>query len=136
MSRSIWNFAFIFGLVFAVIGILMLLHHAILRSQCTERTSGRVESGDIRNREAALMLTFTANGEAYRLPFSYSNKISVGDTVTVAYNPAKISTYSLYILEDAPNTTKMGIICIVAGVVGMLIGYGVSMGLFPEVWKV
>ena len=80
------------------------------------------------------MLTFAVNGEDYRLPFAYSNKISAGMAVTVVYNPSKISRHSTYILEDAPNTIKIGIICVIAGIIAMLIGYGVSIGLFTEIW--
>ena len=133
MNRGIWNFAFIFGLVFTVVGALMLLNQMRLSFQCTERTTGMIKNGDIGNREAALMLTFAVNGEEYRQPFSYSNKISEGMTVTVVYNPSKISRHSCYILKDAPNTIKMGIICVIAGIIAMLIGYGVSIGLFTEI---
>ena len=134
MNRSIWNFAFIFGLIFTVVGVLILLNQMRLYFQCTERTKGMIENGDISNREAALMLTFAVNGEVYRLPFSYSNKMTEGLTVTVVYNPSKINRYSCYILEDAPNSIKIGIICIISGIIAMLIGYGVSIGLFTEVW--
>ena len=94
MNRGIWNFAFIFGLVFTVVGALMLLNQMRLSFQCTERTTGMIKNGDIWNREAALMLTFAVNGEEYRQPFSYSNKMSEGMTVTVVYNPSKISRHS------------------------------------------
>gem|GEM_PF-1368168 len=134
LNRKIWNFAFIFGLVFTVAGILMLLNQMRLRFQCTEKTIGVIKDGDIFNREAALMLTFAVNGEDYRLPFAYSNKMSAGMAVTVVYNPSKISRHSTYILEDAPNTIKIGIICVIAGIIAMLIGYGVSIGLFTEIW--
>ena len=133
LNRGIWNFAFIFGLAFTVIGVLILLSHARLSSQCTERTRGLIVKGDLQNNEYGLMLTFSANGEAYRLPFSYSSKMTEGLAVTVVYNPSKIGTYSLYILEDVSNAIKMAIICIGAGCVAMLIGYGVSIGLIPEV---
>ena len=81
------------------------------------------------------MLTFTANDEEYRLPFSHSNKISEGMTVTVAYNPEKIESYlnSFFILEDVPNAIKMGIICIVSGFIAMLVGFGAYIGLYPEI---
>ena len=134
MDNSIWNFAFIFGLVFVVAGILMLLHQITLKSRCTEKADGLIMEGDIWNKEAALMLTFTAKGRYYRLPFPHSNRMSAGMSVTVIYNPDKISSYSCYILEDAPNSIKMGLICIGGGIIAMLIGYGVSMGLFPEIW--
>ena len=134
MNRGIWNFAFIFGLVFTVVGVIMLLNQMRMSFQCTERTNGMIENGNIWNGEAALMLTFTVNGEAYRLPFGYSNEMSEGMTVTVVYNPSKISRYSCYILEDAPNTIKMGIACVIGGIIFMLIGYGVSIGLFTEIW--
>ena len=76
------------------------------------------------------MLNFSVNGEEYRLPFSYSDKMSEGMAVTVVYNPSKISRHSLYILEDKPNGIKIGIICAIGGIIAMLIGYGVSIGLF------
>ena len=136
MNRGIWNFAFVFGLVFTVVGVLMLLNQMRLSFQCTERTEGIIDSGDIWNKEAALMLNFKVDAEKYRLAFSYSHEIHVGMTVTVVYNPAKISRHSCYILEDAPNTIKMGIICIIAGIIAMLVGYGVSIGLFKEVWYI
>jgi len=134
LNRKIWNFAFIFGLVFTVAGILMLLNQMRLRFQCTEKTIGVIKNGDIFNREAALMLTFTVNGQDYRMPFSYSDKMSAGMTVTVVYDPLKISRHSSYILEDAPNTIKIGIICVISGIIAMLIGYGVSIGMFTEIW--
>ena len=136
MNRGIWNFAFVFGLVFTVVGVLMLLNQMRLSFQCTERTEGIIDSGDIWNKKAALMLNFKVDAEKYRLAFSYSHEIHVGMTVTVVYNPAKISRHSCYILEDAPNTIKMGIICIIAGIIAMLVGYGVSIGLFKEVWYI
>ena len=138
MNRSIWNFWFVFGLVFAVIGLLILLNQAILRVRCTERTTGMIVNGNLQNREFALMLTFTANGEEYRLPFSHSNKMSAGMAVTVAYSPHKIDGYwnSFYIVEDTANTGIMAIICIIGGIIFMLGGYGVSIGLFTEVWHI
>jgi hypothetical protein len=136
LNRSIWNFAFVFGLVFTLIGIFMLIHPVFLRTRCTEKTNGMIVSGNLWNRENKLMLTFTVNGEDYRLPFSYSEKMSAGMAVTVAYNPHKIQTYlnSFYVLEDVNHSRTMGIICIIAGFIAMLIGYGVSIGLFVEVW--
>ena len=134
MKRKIWNFVFIFGSVFTVAGILMLLNQMRLHFQCTERTIGMIKKGDFFNGEAALLLTFAVNGEEYRLPFGYSDKMSEGMTVTVVFNPSKISRHSLYILEDAPNIIKMGIICVIGGIIAMLIGYGVSIGLFTEIW--
>ena len=136
MNNEIWNLPFVFGLVFTVIGILMLQSQIRKNNQCTEKTNGLIVRSDLWNREAALMLTFTANGENYRLPFSYSHKMSEGMAVTVVYDPYDISRRSCYILEDARNSIKMGIICIFAGIVFMLIGYGVSIGLFTMVWLV
>ena len=134
MHSSIWNVAFVFGLVFTVAGISMLLHQSTLRRRCTEKTGGLIVEGDIFNRESALMLTFSANGRSYRLPFPHTDKMSAGMPVTVVYNPAKISSYSCYILEDTHNSIKMGMICIFGGIIAMLVGYGVSIGLFEEVW--
>ena len=135
MNKKIWNAAFIFGLVFAVIGVLMLFNLFRLKLQCTEKTNGLIVEGDIFNKEAAVMLTFTVNGENYRLPTSYSDKMTGGLAVTVFYNPSKIGGYSLYILEDVPNTVRMAVICIIAGIIAMLLGYGVSIGLFRPVWR-
>ena len=136
MNRGIWNLAFVFGLVFMAIGVFMLVNYVLLSFRCTERTEGLVVDGDIWKNENELMLTFSANGDQYRLPFSYSNKMTVGTSVTVAYNPEKIETYlnSFYILEDVPNTKKMAVICIGGGIIAMLVGYGVSIGLIEQVW--
>ena len=119
-----------------MIGVFMLVNYVWLSFWCTEKTEGIVVSGDIWKKENELMLTFSANGEQYRLPFSYSDKMTVGTSVTVAYNPEKIETYlnSFYILEDVPNTKKIAIFCIIGGIIAMLVGYGVSIGLFEQVW--
>ena len=130
--KSIWNAAFIFGLVFTVIGIVLLLNRVIQHQRNTEQTQGIVVAGSFADRESALMLTFTANGEAYRLPYGGTNKTSVGDVVTVFYNPAKITQNSFYVLEDQSIVRILTIAALAGGIVFMLIGYGVHMGWFVE----
>ena len=132
MRRSIWNFWFIFGLVVTVIGVYMIVNQIVLNRRCTEQTQGLIVAGKMFEKEAAMMLTFKVNGESYRLPFSYSDKMSVGDTVTVVYNPSKINRYNCYISEDTSNTFKMGILCIVSGFLLMLAGYAVHRGWVTE----
>ena len=136
MKRGIWNFAFIFGLVFTIVGIIMLLNQLRLNYQCTERTTGVIDKGNILGGEASVMLNFKVNGEQYRMPFGYSNVVYESMTVTVAYDPANINRHSCYILEDAPNTIKVGFACAVGGVIFMIVGYGVSIGLFSEEWHI
>jgi len=129
---SIWNFWFIFGLIIFAVDAAVLIKQFILRTLCTETTQGVIVPGNFAARESAMMLTFTVDYEDYRLPFGYSNKISAGDTVTVAYNPVKITRHSCYIVEDVPNLRRMAVICTIAGIVFILLGYGVSIGLFTE----
>jgi len=132
MRNSIWNVWFIFGLFFVVIGAGVLLNQWMLHRRCTERTQGVIEQGVFSAREAAMMLTFTVDDEAYRQPFGYSNAMNIGDVVTVVYNPAKINRSNCYILEDVPNLRKMGIICMAAGMVFMMAEYAVQRGWFIE----
>jgi len=136
MNHNIFNFAFVFGLAFTLIGIIILLSQFIVMLRCTEQTQGLVVRGKFIENEAALMLTFTVDEQYYRIPFSHSDKISEGDTVTVAYNPVKITQNTIYIVDDTADTRIMGIIAIIAGIISMLIGYGVYIGLFTEVWKI
>ena len=111
----------------------MLVNQLRMNYQCTERTVGTIEQGNIFGGEAAMMLVFTVNGELYRLPFGHSNEVHEGMAVTVAYAPSNINRYTCYIVEDVSNTIKVGAACAVFGVLFMLIGYGVSIGLFTEV---
>jgi len=132
MKSSIFNFAFIFGLIIAAVGICILLSQFIRHRICTEQTQGIIVAGDFLNREAALMLTFTVNGEDYRQPFGGSTDFKPGDIVTVVYNPSKINRYNCYILEDKSSLRTIGIICVFGGIVFMLIGFGVYKGWFIE----
>ena len=132
MKSSILNFWFIFGFIITAVGICILLSQFIRHRICTEQTQGIIVAGDFLNREAALMLTFTVNGEDYRQPFGGSDSFKPGDVVTVVYNPSKINRYNCYVLEDKSNLRTMGIICISAGIFLMLAGYGVYKGWFIE----
>ena len=132
MNQSIWNFWFVFGILITAASVCILINQVVLHFRCTEKTKGLIVQGDFHKRESALMLIFTVEGEGYRLPFAYSDKISVGDIVTVVYNPLKINRYSCYILEDVSHTRKVAIICAIGGIVSMLAGYGVHVGWFIE----
>ena len=127
--RSIWNKWFIFGLVFTVIGTLILAHQFLSKYYCSEQTEGLI-GVDYQFGLPYKTLTFTANGEKNTLLLYGSLDFSEGDTVTVFYNPSNIKRY--YILEDKTNNKIVGIACTIGGIIFMLAGYGVSIGLFTE----
>ena len=130
--RSIWNFAFIFGLVFTLIGANMLLQHYLYRVQCTAKAEGITGTG-YQFGLPYKTLVFTAEGQTYDGPLtSYSENITEGQTVTVIYNPSNIKKY--YLLEDESNTFKLGIAVTIGGILFMLVGCGVYIGLFEERW--
>ena len=128
MQGSLFNFWFLFGLLIAAAGVFVLFGQFILRRHCTETATGFIEAGNFRAKEAALLLRFSVNGKEYHLPFVHSHKMSVGDTVTVAYNPSNINRHSCYVVEDVPNIRAVSLICLAGGLVFMLIGYGVAVG--------
>jgi len=130
--KSIWNAAFIFGLVFTLIGANMLLQQYIYRVQCTAKAEGKTGTG-YQFGMPYKTLVFTANGETYDGPLtSYSQNITEGQTVTVVYNPSNIKKY--YLLEDESNVFQLGIFVTIGGIIFMLVGYGVYIGLFEEKW--
>ena len=128
--KSIWNFAFIFGLITGIFGISFLLFQFITIKICTEHTEGMVTMSyhTIKGIDVPYsVLTYTANGVEYTGPFAVSENIGAGDAVTVYYNPA--NPEKAYILEDKSNSLILGIAFTVGGIVFMLVGYGVRLGL-------
>ena len=130
LSINIW---IVMGLGFGAIGLIILLQQFILHRICTGRAEGLIVAGvPFQAGEAARMLTFTANGEKYRLPFSGGNKFTAGDTVTVVYYPSYINRFSYYITEDRSNLRILGIVFTVAGIISILGGAGGNYGWFTE----
>ena len=123
MDNSIWIFLLIIGFIFSAIGVSILLNQFFRQNRCYEQTQGIIAQGNFQAREAAFMLTFTVNGEEYRMPFAYGNHTAIGDIVTVVYAPTNIRRSSCYILEDVPRYRKMSVICIIAGIITILAGY-------------
>ena len=130
MSQSLFNVWFIFGLAISAINVFILVRQSLKHLRCTETTQGWIVMGNVNEKEAHLMLTFRVEGEEYRLPFGHSNKMLVGDVVTVVYDPTKINRNSYYIREDVTNMRKVSIICIIGGVFLMSVGYVVYAGWF------
>ena len=128
--NSIWNKLFIFGLVFTVAGILILLQQNLYHRQCTEKTQGIIGTAYQYNLPYKTITFSTTKGEEHTLPLYGSNEFPDGEAVTVSYNPNNIKRYR--IAEDKFNIMRIGIICIVGGVIFMLCGYGVSIDLFTE----
>ena len=129
MKDSIWNIWFIFGLIFAVIGVFILIKQYVFHKQCTEQTQGNIGIS-YQFGIPYMTLNFAINGEEYTKPLSGSNNFSEGQAVSVAYNPSNIKQY--YIVEDKSNSMIVGIALTIGGIIFMLIGYGLYTGFFPE----
>ena len=127
--RSIWNIWVIIGLSFTVIGIYILLNQFILYRQCTEQTQGIIGTAYQLGMQYRT-LNFTVNGEEYTEPLSESNYFSVGQTITIVYNPNNLKQH--YIFEDKPNISIVGLGVTIGGIILMLCGYGLYTGFFPE----
>ena len=129
MNPSIWNKWFVFGLIFTVVGITILLQQYIFHKQCTVQTQGLIGT----SYQFGLpykTLTFMANGEEYTTPFSYSKDFPEGETVSVFYKPSNKKHF--YIADDTSSILRVGIICCIGGIIFMLCGYGLHIGLFTE----
>ena len=128
--KSIWNFAFIFGLIAEIFGISFLVSQFIAIKICTEHTEGMITMSYRTIKGIDLpysVLTYTANGVEYTGPFAVSENIAPGDVVTVYYNPT--NPEKVYILEEKSNSLIVGIAFAAGGIVFMLTGYGVRLGL-------
>ena len=80
-----------------------------------------------------LGLTYTANGIEYAIPFSGSDTIKAGQTVTIYYNPSNPKSY--YILEDKSNAKIVGIAFIIGGIVFTVIGYLVGANVLQAHYR-
>ena len=129
--KSIWNFAFIFGLGALAIGLFLLIQQYILHRRCTVETQG-LSGIAYQFKLPYRTLTYKAGDEELSMPLSGSNDLVEGQTVTVVYDPDNTKRH--YIIEDTSTVRILGIAFTIGGIIFMLCGYGVSTGLFQEVW--
>jgi len=125
--KSLWNAFFIFGLVCAVFGASWLSLQIIKRKQCTAKVEGAISTCYSHGLPYPGLI-YTVGGVEYSKPFSGSNEISVGQIVTVVYNPSNPKQF--YIAEDKSTAKILGIAFACGGLVFMLVGYGHHRGLF------
>jgi hypothetical protein len=124
----------LFGAVFAGLGAFLALKHQKLKKVCTAQTEGYVQdivqelshSSNHGSETSTTMnypvFAYSVNGAQHVKKSSTGSvrtKLSVGQKVTVFYNPQDASQH--YVLEDKANASS-GIVFAIAGVVIMILG--------------